>query len=315
MRVEADDAFIVGSGEHADGAGDARGEQVLVHELGEELEVAGAVLLRVADEVFHELLGEVHVAVEVTERDLGLDHPELGGVAGGVGVFSAEGGAEGVDVAEGAGEDLGLELSGDGEEGLLAEEILGVVDGAVLGLGRVGEVEGGDAEHVAGALGVAGGDDGRVDIIKALFLIELVDGVGEPAADAEDSAEEVRARPQVGDLAEELHRVALFLERVGGVGLADHGEAGGDNLPFLAGALGLNELAAHLEGGAGVGLGDVRVVGQGGVGDDLDALEAGAVVELDEGEGLGVAAGADPALEQNGVHRGGGVEGVFDEGA
>ena len=34
-----------------------------------------------ADDEREELLGEVHVAVEVHERDLGLDHPELGEVA------------------------------------------------------------------------------------------------------------------------------------------------------------------------------------------------------------------------------------------
>ena len=37
----------------------------------------------------------------VGEGNFRLDHPELGGVAGGVGGFGAEGRAEGVDVAEG----------------------------------------------------------------------------------------------------------------------------------------------------------------------------------------------------------------------
>lgn len=58
-----------------------------------------------------------------------------------------------------------------------------------------------------------------------------------------------------------------------------------------------------------------RVVRQLGVGDDLDALEAGTVIELDERKGFGVAAGADPSLEEQGVVGSGGVEGVFDESA
>jgi hypothetical protein len=51
-----------------------------------------------------------------------------------------------------------------------------------------------------------------------------VDGVGQPAAHAEDGAEEIGARTEVGDLAQEFQRVAFFLQRVGGVGLAEHGE-------------------------------------------------------------------------------------------
>jgi hypothetical protein len=47
----------------------------------------------------------------------------------------------------------------------------------------------------------------------------------------------------------------------------------------------------------------------------LDALEAGTVVELDEGERLRVAARADPALQQDGIARRGGVQGVFDQSA
>ena len=74
--------------------------------------------------------------------------------------------------------------------------------------------------------------------------------------------------------------------------------------------------AGGLDRGAGVGAEDLgRVIGELGVGDDLDALEGRAVVELDEREGLGVAAGADPALEENGLAGGGGFVNFFDKGA
>src|SRR4051812_41853215 len=74
------------------------GEKFLVHELAEELEVGGAMFLRIANQVFHERFGEVHVASEIAERNLGLDHPKFGGVAGGVRVLGAKGRSEGVDV-------------------------------------------------------------------------------------------------------------------------------------------------------------------------------------------------------------------------
>ena len=91
--------------------------------------VLGAVLEHVAEDALEERLGQVHVVVQVVEGHLRLDHPELGQVAGGVGVLGAEGRAEGVDLAQGAGEDLGLELAADRQVRGLAEEVLGEVDG------------------------------------------------------------------------------------------------------------------------------------------------------------------------------------------
>lgn len=109
--------------------------------------------------------------------------------------------------------------------------------------------------------------------------------------------------------------MALFLERIGGIGFTEDLEFLGHDFPFLTLTLRGDEFAAHRDGGAGAGPGHRAVVGQGGIDDDLDALEAGAVVELDEGKGFGVAAGADPALEKNRVEGFGAGEGVLDERA
>jgi len=89
----------------------------------------------------------------------------------------------------------------------------------------------------------------------------------------------------------------------------------GHDFPFLALPLRGDEFAVDGDRGAGAGAGHGGVVGQGGVDDDLDALEAGAVVQFDEGEGFGVAAGADPTLKEDGVEGGGAGESVFDESA
>ena len=86
----------------------------LVHELFENRQVALAVFECFLDEVFHQRFGEIHVSLQIAERDFRLDHPELGGVARGVGILRAEGGAEGVDVGEGAGEGFAFELAADG---------------------------------------------------------------------------------------------------------------------------------------------------------------------------------------------------------
>ena len=73
-------------------------QQALVDKAGKDVEVALVVVQGVIDKILGELLGEVHVSLQVTERHFRFNHPELGSVAAGVGVFCPEGGAEGVDV-------------------------------------------------------------------------------------------------------------------------------------------------------------------------------------------------------------------------
>ena len=82
--------------------------------------------------------GEVHEAVEVHEGDLGLDHPELGEVAAGLGFLGAEGGAEAVDLAQGERGGFDVELAGLGEEGLGVAEVVELEEraGAFAGVGR-----------------------------------------------------------------------------------------------------------------------------------------------------------------------------------
>ena len=56
-------------------------------------------------------------------------------MARGVGILGAERGAKGIDIAEGHGEVLGVELTGNGERGGRAEEVLGVVHVALSSSG------------------------------------------------------------------------------------------------------------------------------------------------------------------------------------
>ncbi len=91
--------------------------------LREELDVVAAVVEGILDAVFQEVLGQVHVLVDVDERHFRLDHPELRQVAGCVGVLGTECGSEGVDGPQGGGSKLTLELAADGQGCGLAEEV------------------------------------------------------------------------------------------------------------------------------------------------------------------------------------------------
>jgi hypothetical protein len=126
-------------------------------------------------------------------------------------------------------------LAADGQVGLAAKEILAEIDAVLFIAGRVLQIQGGDAEHLAGPLAVAAGDDRRVHIDEAALLQEAVDGVGQQAPDPENGHEGVGARPQMGDGAQELEGVAFFLQRVIERGEADRFDGRGFQLEGLAG--------------------------------------------------------------------------------
>ena len=191
-------------------------DQPLVIEVVAELHLIRAVFQHIADDELQHIVDTLHVVLQIGEGHLRLDHPELGRVAGGVGVLGAEGRPEGVDVAESHRHRLRLHLAGDGEVGLPPEEVLAVVDFAVLGAGRVLGVDGRHPEHLARPFAVAGGDEGGVDVDKPALLEEGVDGVGNRRTDPEDRLEGVGPGAEVGDAPQELQRMPFFLERVVG---------------------------------------------------------------------------------------------------
>ena len=277
-------------------------EQTLVHKLVEHIELVGAGGHNVLKDVLEHGLGVVHVVVKVGKGHLGLDHPKLGGVARGVGVLGTEGGAKGVHVTKGHGKVLGIELAGHGEACMLAKEVLAPVDLAGLGEGRIFGVERGHAEHLAGALAVTRGDDGGVDVDKALLLEEAVDGGSRDRANAEHGAEQVGARAQVLLGAQELDGCALLLQRVIRGARALDLDGSGRNLERLGRIGGQLDGAGANECGRDVLMGDLVVVVEClAVHDDLQVAEAAAVVERNKAKVLHVADGLDPAGDGDGL--------------
>ena len=289
-------------------------QQTLVDKAVEKREIVRAALHHAADDMLDHRLHDLKVAVEVAERHLRLDHPELGGVALGVGVLGAERRTEGVHVAEGEREVLGVELTGHGQVRALAEEILAEIDLAVIRARQVVEVERRDAEHLARALTVRARDDRGLDVDEAAVLEERVHRLRGHAADAERRAEEVRARTQMLDRAQEFHTVALFLQRIIRRGRALERDAVGLELERLLGVRCEHELAVHDERRTDVLAGDLVVIFElAALKHDLQALEAAAVVELDKAEILHVADRARPAADGQGLAAEG-LRGCIDAG-
>ena len=235
-------------------------KQALIDKGVEELHLLRAALHGAVDDILDHRLGGVHIIVEVDKGHLRLDHPELGGVALGIGDLGAEGGAEGIDITESHGEVLGIELAGDGQARRLAEEVLAVVNSAVLLEGEVVEIERGDAEHLTRALAVGAGDDGGVDVHEAALLEKLMHCLRRDAADAESGGEEIGARSEVLDSAQELHAVALLLEGIVRRGRALDGDLIGFQLKGLLCLRGENKRAVDDKGSAYVLLCDLFVI-------------------------------------------------------
>src|SRR5262249_52280450 len=87
----------------------------------EDLELFLAAVESAADDVREELLRELEQARELEERDLRLDHPELGEVAARLRFLGTERRPEAVDPSEGHARRLEVELSRLREIGLLVE--------------------------------------------------------------------------------------------------------------------------------------------------------------------------------------------------
>ena len=273
----------------------------LLDPLGDERHVVAALGQHRLEQVFEEFLGEVGVGGEVGERDLRLDHPELGEVARGVAVLGTEGRPERVDLAQREAVRLDVELAGHGEERLLAEEITAEVDLAPCVARQVREVERRHAEHLPGAFGVGRRDDRRADPVEAAFVEEPVHRLRQAVADARHRAEQVRARPQVRDLAQEFERMRLGLDRIGFRVLdpADDLDRGGLDLEFLPLALRRGQRAGGDHRAAGRQLPDVVEAGQGLGGHELDRVEAGAVADVDEVQPARRPVRADPAAHRD----------------
>ena len=256
------------------------------------------------EDVFQKRLREIRVGGEIGECDLGLHHPELREMTAGVTVLGAKRRTERVDLRQRQAVRLDVELAADGEECLLAEEVLAEIRASIRRFRNrceIRQIERADAEHLACALGIAGRDDGCVHPVEAVLVKVAMDGHAQTMPHARHRAQRVRSRPEMGDLAEVFERCSLLLDwipfRV--VHPPDHVHRLGVELDGLSLALTLRQHARGRNGAPRRQLLDLAVVVGQRVGrHDLERVEARSVVQMNEGKSrLGVAACANPATD------------------
>src|SRR5579863_4613543 len=128
-----------------------------------------------------------------------------------VGLFGAECGSECVDLAEGQGTDLCFKLPTDCQIGSLPKEVLTIIYLTFRSAWRIHEIECGDAKHCPCTLGIGGSNDWRMDIEEVSFLKEAMNGKSEGVAYTKHGTKGIGAWTQMGNLPQELHRVAFLL--------------------------------------------------------------------------------------------------------
>ena len=168
-----------------------------------------------------------------------------------------------------------------------------------IDLRRVFRVEGCDAEHLAGPLAIVGRDDRRVHVHKTSLLEETVHGVGNAAAHAEHGPESVGARTQVGNRAQVLESMALLLHWEVFIGRAVDDDLRSLNLPALTFARRGNHRSPHADTGTGA-LGFRSGKGRRAfVDNNLQALQAGTVVQSEKRDAFAAPHRAQPPLYED----------------
>jgi len=148
-----------------------------------------------------------------------------------------------------------------------------------------------------------------VDVQEAAGLKELVDGAGQGAAEPGDGPERVRPRAKVGLCPEVLEAVSLRLNGISlGIGLTQQEHPRGLDLKTLALGRAVHEPALNYNGRpAGQVKNIVLVVGELLVGDDLNVVQARAVIESQKAESpLACPDRPDPSAEGH-LRPGGGL--------
>ena len=165
-----------------------------------------------------------------------------------VAVLGAEGGSEGVDVSQRQGTELALQLAGNGEADVLAEEVFGVIHLAFGRFRQVVGIEGRYREHLTGTLRIGCGDERGVEVEEPSVVEVLVNGVGHGVAQTEHASKVVGSRTEMPDFTEKFHAVSLLLQRVTfGIGGAVNLDFFGLDFHHLALALRFHQRSHHAQ--------------------------------------------------------------------
>ena len=118
-------------------------------------------------------------------------------MAGGIGIFRAEGRPEGVNVAECKSIGFRIQLPAYRKIGRLAEKVLAVIHLSLFCFGHIFQIQSGHLEHFSGSFTVASRDQGCMHINKISFLEIFMNRIRCQGTDTENSLERIRPGTQM----------------------------------------------------------------------------------------------------------------------
>ena len=273
-------------------------DKAFVIKIVEEFHFSRAVIKNIAEDIFDHIFGKLHFVFKVCKSNFRFDHPEFGGVALGIGFFRAEGGSEGIDVAESHCHCFAFKLARNGKTGCFSEEILAEINGAVFVSRRIGRIKGCYSEHFACAFTAGTSDERSMNIDKSSALEELVNCKSGGASYSECRGEGVCSRAEMSDGAEIFKAVALFLKRIIRGGFAFNNNFGCVDFKRLFCFGGKDYAADYGNSGADVEFVDLlEIIDFIFLINNLDIGKTGSVVKFNKAYGFGVAGSAKPAAD------------------
>ena len=180
---------------------------------------------------------------------------------------------------------------------MFSKEILLEIHLTIFGTGNIVQVESGHIEHLAGTFRVRTGDERSMQIEETLVVEEFVDSKSHGVTQTQNAAKIVGTGTQMGNLTQELHAVALFLQRIHfRVSSTVNLYSVSLNLHRLSLALRFYQGTNHAKAGTRGNLFHQRFVKFGRVGHHLDVTHDRAVVDGDKGHAVVTTLGSYPAF-------------------
>ncbi len=133
----------------------------------------------------------------------------------GVGVFGAEGWAEGIDFGQRTGVSFAVELARDRQEGFFTKEVFIVVHFAFWRARQVFEIQRRDAEHFTCTFCIRRSDQRSRNPEVTLLIEETMQRLRQRMTHARHRTNQVGTRTQVRDFTQVLNAVTFCRHRVG----------------------------------------------------------------------------------------------------
>ena len=199
-----------------------------------------------------EILGQIHVVVQIVESHFGFNHPKFRQVTRGIGVFCPECWSKSINLSQSHGKSFAFQLSGNRQVGMFSKEIFFVIDFAFLVFGQIVQWQGSHLKHFAGTFGIGTSDDGGVDIHEPFLLEITVNGKRQNRTHSHNGSKSIGSHSQMRIFTQEFQGMFFRLHREFlRIRIAKNFYFFNLNFIFLAGTFAFHQISRNRNGCSG----------------------------------------------------------------